>query len=232
LRSYFTTPVAYVFIVIFLFLAGLFTFNISTLFESNQASLRAFFEWLPWLYLFLVPAVGMRLWAEERRSGTIELLLTMPTTIWQAVMAKFLAAWVFLIIALALTFPMVLTVVYLGDPDMGVIFASYAGAVLMAGALLAIGLCMSALTRNQVISFVLAIVIILIFMLAGFDIVQSFFSSWSVQMAEAVGSLSFQNHFRHILLGNIRVADLLFYVSMILGWLYATRLIVEMKKDG
>jgi ABC-2 type transport system permease protein len=232
LRSYFTTPVAYVFIVIFLFLAGFFTFQVSSLFNTNQATLFPFFNWLPWLYLFLVPAIGMRLWAEERRSGTIELLLTFPTTIWQAVIAKFLAAWAFIIIALALTFPYVLTVIFLGDPDMGIIIASYFGAALMSGALLAIALCMSALTRNQVISFVLSVVLILLFMLSGFDAVQGFFSSWSVEIAEAVGALSFQTHFGNIIIGNIKFADLLFFISMIVGWLYATRIVVEMKKDG
>ncbi len=233
LRSYFITPVAYVFIVIFLFLAGFFTFQVSALFDANQATLFPFFNWLPWLYLFLVPAVGMRLWAEERRSGTIELLLTFPTTVWQAVIAKFLAAWAFIVIALALTFPYVLTIILLdGNPDIGIIIASYIGAVLMSGALLAIGLCMSALTRNQVISFVLSVVLILLFMLSGFGAVQGFFSSWSVEMAEAVGALSFQTHFGNIILGNVKYSDLLFFISMIAVWLYATRIIVEMKKDG
>ena len=171
LRSYFATPVAYVFIVIFLVLSSAFTFYLGNFYERGQADLLPFFSFLPWLYLFLVPAVSMRLWSEERKSGTIELLLTLPITMWQAVMGKFLAAWLFIGIALALTFPLWITVNYLGDPDNGVIFASYLGAWLMAGAFLAIGSCISAATRNQVVAFILTVVVCFLLVMAGFPLV-------------------------------------------------------------
>jgi ABC-2 type transport system permease protein len=177
LASYFATPVAYVFIVIFLLLAGTFTFYLGNFYERGQADLQPFFNFHPWLYLFLVPAVGMRLWSEERKSGTIELLLTLPVTMWQAVVGKFLAAWAFIGIALALTFPIWITVNYLGSPDNGVIFASYVGSFLMAGAFLAIGSCISACTRNQVIAFILTVVVCFVFLLAGFPLVLNFFSA-------------------------------------------------------
>src|SRR5467141_1908647 len=158
ITSYFTSPVAYVFIVIFLLLTGFFTFMLGGFFERREASLVSFFLWHPWLYLFLVPAVGMRLWSEERRLGTMELLLTMPITSWQAIVGKFLASWLFLALALFLTFPLVMTVNYLGSPDNGVIFCSYIGCLFMAGAYLAISCMTSAITRNQVVSFILSVV--------------------------------------------------------------------------
>ena len=230
LKAYFATPVAYVFIVIFLFLTGLFTFQLGRFYEQGQADLNAFFTWHPWLYLFLIPAIAMRLWSEERRSGTIELLLTLPVTMGQAVVAKFAAAWVFIGIALALTFPIVLTVMYLGDPDMGVIVAAYIGSFLMAGAYLAIGICMSALTRNQVISFILAVVTCLLFILAGFDVVLDFFSGWAPGLADAVSALSFLTHFESVRQGVIKAADLIFFVSLIVGWLFACGVALEMKR--
>ena len=154
--AYFTTPLAYVFIVIFLALTGSLTFFRGGFFERGQADLAPFFLFHPWLYLFLVPAIAMRLWAEERRTGTIELLMTLPTTTFAAVLGKFLAAWAFAAIALLLTFPMWLTVNWLGEPDNGVILASYLGSWVMAGAFIAIGACVSAMTKNQVIAFVVA----------------------------------------------------------------------------
>src|SRR5688572_30959658 len=169
LGSYFGSPVAYVFLVIFLLLTGFFTFTAGNFFERGEASLAAFFGWHPWLYLVLVPAVGMRVWAEERRSGTIELLLTMPVTTWQAIVAKFLASWLFLALALVLTFPAVLTVNVLGDPDNGIIAAGYLGSLLLAGAYLAVSCMTSAMTRNQVVAFILSIVICLFLILAGFN---------------------------------------------------------------
>ena len=181
LVSYFMTPIAYVFIVIFVFLSGIFAFYMGNFFARGQADLEPFFGFHPWLYLFLIPALAMRLWAEERRGGTIELLLTLPITIPQAVLGKFLAAWVFTGIALALTFPMWLTVNYLGDPDNGVIFASYLGSLLMGGAFLAIGACVSCLTKNQVIAFVVTAVVCLIFVLSGYPLVLDFFGSWAPQ---------------------------------------------------
>src|SRR6266487_6109277 len=160
LGAYFSSPLAYVFIVIFLLLCGFFTFFVGGFFERREASLvRPFFDWHPWFYLFLVPAVGMRLWAEERRVGTIELLLTMPITAWQAIVGKFLASWIFLLLALVLTFPVVFTVCYLGDADLGVIFTGYVGSALLSGGYLAVACLTSAMTRNQVISFILSVVV-------------------------------------------------------------------------
>ena len=167
LAGYFATPVAYVFIVIFLLLNGIFTFYLGDFFERGQADLQPFFTWHPWLYLFLVPALGMRLWAEERRSGTIELLMTLPISVGQAVLGKFFAAWAFTAIGLALTFPVWITVNYLGDPDNGVVLAGYFGSLMLAGASLAIAACLSALTRNQVIAFVVAVSVCFLFTVAG-----------------------------------------------------------------
>ena len=231
LRSYFTTPVAYVFIVIFLLLAGSFTFYIGSFYERGQADLEPFFTFHPWLYLFLVPAVSMRLWAEERKSGTIELLLTLPITMWQAVLGKFLAAWAFIGIALALTFPLWITVNYLGDPDNGVIITSYLGSLLMAGAFLAIGACISAATRNQVIAFILTVVVCFLFLLAGFPLVLNFFSSWAPQgLVDAVSGLSFLSHFSAIAKGVIDLRDLVYFGLTIAFWLYASAVVIDLKK--
>lgn len=179
LSSYFATPIAYVFIIIFLFLTGIFTFYLGNFFERGQADLLPFFSFHPWLYLFLIPALAMRLWAEERKSGTIELLLTLPITITEAVLGKFLAVWAFTAITLFLTFPMWISVNYLGNPDNAVILAGYIGSLLMAGAFLAIGACMSALTKNQVIAFIITVVVCLTFILSGFPLVLDFFSGWA-----------------------------------------------------
>src|SRR5437588_1758884 len=181
LGAYFSSPLAYIFIVIFLLLCGFFAFAVQpTLLDRGEASLAAnFFFWHPWFYLFLVPAVGMRLWAEERRVGTIELLLTMPITAWQAIVGKFLASWLFLAVALVLTFPVVWTVNYLGNADNGIIFCGYIGSFLLAGAYLAVSCLTSAMTRNQVISFIIAVVVCLLFLLAGFPPVLNLFSSWA-----------------------------------------------------
>ena len=231
LRSYFATPVAYVFIVIFLVLSSAFTFYLGNLYERGQADLMPFFSFHPWLYLFLVPAVSMRLWAEERKSGTIELLLTLPITMWQAVVGKFLAAWAFIGIALALTFPLWITVNYLGDPDNGVIVASYLGSLLMAGAFLAIGSCISAATRNQVVAFILTVVVCFLFVMAGFPLVLDAFSSWAPQgLVDAVAGLSFLTHFVSISKGVIDLRDLLFFASLIVAWLAATAVVVDLKK--
>ena len=231
LRSYFATPVAYVFIVIFLVLSSAFTFYLGNFYERGQADLLPFFSFLPWLYLFLVPAVSMRLWSEERKSGTIELLLTLPITMWQAVMGKFLAAWLFIGIALALTFPLWITVNYLGDPDNGVIFASYLGAWLMAGAFLAIGSCISAATRNQVVAFILTVVVCFLLVMAGFPLVLDAFRSWAPQMlVDAIASMSFLTHFSSISKGVIDLRDLLYFVLMIGFWLYASAIVIDLKK--
>lgn len=231
LRSYFATPVAYVFIVIFLILAGALTFYMGGFYERGQADLQPFFNFHPWLYLFLVPAVSMRLWAEERKSGTIELLLTLPVTVWQAVFGKFLAAWAFIVIALALTFPIWITVNYLGHPDNGVIVASYIGSALMAGAFLAIGSCLSAATRNQVVAFILTVVVCFVLLLAGFPMVLNFFRAFTPQgVVDAVAGMSFLTHFAAIGKGVIDVRDLIYFVLMIAVWLYASVVVIDLKK--
>ena len=231
LRSYFATPVAYVFIVIFLLMAGAFTFYMVGFYERGQADLQPFFSFHPWLYLFLVPAVSMRMWAEERKSGTIELLLTLPVTLWQAVCGKFLAAWAFIAIALVLTFPIWLTVNYLGDPDNGVVFASYLGSLLMAGAFLAIGSCIPATTRNQVVAFILTVVTCFLLLLAGFPLVLDVFHAIAPQgVVDAVAGLSFLTHFASISKGVIDLRDLVYFVLMIGVWLYATAVVIDMKK--
>jgi len=231
LQSYFATPVAYVFIVIFLILSSAFTFYLGGFYERGQADLLPFFNFLPWLYLFLVPAVSMRLWSEERKSGTIELLLTLPITMWQAVVGKFLAAWAFIGIALALTFPLWITVNYLGNPDNGVILASYFGALLMAGAFLAIGSCISAATRNQVVAFILTVVACFVLVMAGFPLVLDAFRSCAPQgLVDAIAGLSFLTHFASTSKGVTDRRDLLYFVLMIGFWLYASAIVIDLKK--
>lgn len=233
LTGYFATPVAYVFIVIFLVLAGLFTFSgdLGNLYERGQADLRPFFSFHPWLYLFLIPAISMRLWAEERRLGTIELLMTLPVTITQAVVGKFLAAWAFAGIALALTFPTWITVNYLGEPDNSAILAGYVGSFLMAGGFLAIGSCISALTKNQVIAFVISIVMCFLFLLSGFETVQDFFAAWAPEVVtDAIASFSFLTHFEAIAKGVIDARDLVFFGSLIAFFLFANALVLDIKK--
>lgn len=231
LAGYFATPVAYVFIAIFLILASAMCFYMGGFFERGQADLAAFFAFHPWLYLFLVPAVAMRLWAEERKSGTIELLLTLPVTTGQAVLGKFLAAWAFIGIALALTFPVWITVNYLGDPDNGAIIAGYIGSLLMAGAFLAIGSCLSAATRNQVIAFILTVVVCFLLLLAGYPLVLDAFSAWAPQaLVDGIASISFLTHFQAISKGVIDLRDLVYFGLMIGAWLYASAIVVEMKK--
>src|SRR5688572_30706179 len=231
LASYFATPLAYVFIVIFLVLNGAFTFYMGGLYERGQADLDPFFNFHPWLYLFLIPAISMRLWAEERKSGSIELLMTQPITLWDAVLGKFLAAWLFAGLALVLTFPLWITVAYLGEPDNGAIFAAYIGSFLMAGGFLAIGSCMSALTRNQVIAFILAVVACFIFLLAGFPLVLDVFSSWAPQaLVNAIASLSFLTHFESISKGVIDLRDILYFTMLIAFFLLATSITLEVRK--
>lgn len=231
LASYFATPVAYVFIVIFLILAGAMTFYYGELYERGRADLQPFFSFHPWLYLFLVPAIAMRLWAEERKSGTIELLLTLPITMWQAVVAKFLAAWAFVGIALGLTFPIWITVNYLGDPDNGVIVAGYLGSLLMAGAFLAIGSCLSAATRNQVVAFILTVVICFLLLMAGFPLVLGFFQAFLPQgIVDAIAGLSLFSHFQAIAKGVVDLRDLVYFALTIMAWLYATAIVIDLKK--
>ena len=231
LAGYFATPVAWVFIVIFLVMAGAFTFYIGAFYERGIADLDPFFTFHPWLYLFLVPAIAMRLWAEERRSGTIELLLTLPLTLWQAVLGKFLAAWLFVGLALLLTFPIWLTVNYLGDPDNGVIASGYIGSWLMAGGFLAIGSCMSALTRNQVVAFILAVVVCFGFLVSGLPMVMDLFSSWAPQsLLDAIAEFSFLAHFATISRGVIDLRDLVYFALVIAVWLLANTIVLELKK--
>ncbi len=231
LTSYFRTPVADVFIVIFLMLMGAFTFYLGGFYERGQADLRPFFDFHPWLYLFLVPALAMRLWAEERKSGTIELLMTLPISPFQAVVGKFLAAWVFAGIALALTFPIWMTVNYLGDPDNGAIFAAYVGSFLMAGGFLAIGSCLSALTQNQVIAFVITVVVCFGFLLAGFPMVLDAFSGWAPQfLVDGIASLSFLTHFRDISRGVIDLRDLVYFALVIGTFLFANMIVLQWKQ--
>ena len=231
--AYFATPLAYVFIVIFLALAGAMTFFIGNFFGRGQADLEPFFAWHPWLYLFLVPAVAMRLWAEERKTGTIELLLTLPVSLAGAVIGKYLAAWVFAGVALALTFPLWITVNYLGSPDNGAIVAGYAGSFVLAGAYLAIGICVSALTRNQVIAFVVSCATCFLFAVSGTPVVLNFFSGWApILLVDTVASFSFMTHFQAITRGVIDARDAVFFGSLIALCLYANVVIVEWKKGG
>jgi ABC-2 type transport system permease protein len=231
LRAYFATPLAYIFIVIFLALAGSFTFFLGNFFERGQADLTSFFTFHPWLYLFLVPAIAMRLWAEERRTGTIELLMTLPTTTFSAVLGKFLAAWVFAGIALLLTFPLWITVNYLGDPDNGVIALSYFGSWLMAGAFIAIGACMSALSKNQVIAFVLGAAACFLFLMSGVDLVLAAFRPWAPQLwVDTVASFSFITHFAQLMKGTVSLATLLFFASLVGLCLVINTLLADLKK--
>ncbi|MGV8844245.1 MAG: ABC transporter permease subunit [Pseudomonas sp.] len=231
LASYFATPLAYVFTVIFLVLSGVFTFYLGDFYESGQASLSPFFNFHPWLYLFLIPALAMRLWAEERKSGTIELLMTLPISRSEAVLGKFLAAWVFAGLALALTFPMVLTVNYLGEPDNGAILTGYIGSWLLAGAYLAIGSCVSALAKNQVIAFILTASACFLFMVSGMPLVLDAFSSWAPQwLLDTVASLSFLIRFDAISKGVIDLRDLLYFITFIAAWLAATAIVIDLKK--
>ena len=229
--SYLATPVAYVFTVIFLVLAASLTYYLGGFYERGQADLAPFFNFHPWLYLFLIPAISMKLWAEERKSGSIELLMTQPVTLWEAVLGKFFAAWIFTALALALTFPLWITVNYLGNPDNGTILAAYIGSLLLAGGFLAIGSCMSALTRNQVVAFILGVVACFIFLLAGFPLVLDVFRSWAPQvLVDAIASLSFLAHFESIAKGVIDVRDLLYFGMLIAFFLLATSIALEWHK--
>ncbi len=229
--SFFATPLAYVFLLIFLVLTSAFTFYLGGFYESGQANLNPFFNFHPWLYLFLVPALAMRMWAEERQTGTIELLMTLPITRFESVLGKFLAAWVFAGIALLLTFPMVLTVNYLGDPDNGAILTGYIGSWLLAGAYLAVGSCMSAWAKSQVIAFILTVSLCFVFVLSGFPLVLDVFNAWAPQwLLDTVASFSFLTRFQAISKGVIDVRDLLYFVSFIAAWLMATAVVIDLKK--
>ena len=233
LKSYFDSPVAYVFLVVFLMLVNFLTFFVSRYYEAGQADLRAFFFWHPWVYLILVPAAAMRLWSEERKSGTIELLLSMPVTMVQAIAGKFLAAWIFLGIWLVLTFPIVVTTLYLGSPDLGVVIGGYVGSFLLAGAYLAVGVLTSALTRNQVISFVLSVVICLFLVLAGWPPVTDILVKWAPQwLVSGVASFSVMPHYESVQRGVLDLRDLAYYASVIVFMLFGAHLVLENRKSA
>lgn len=231
LMSYFATPLAYIFIVIFLIANGIFTFELGGFFLRGQADLLPFFGFHPWLYLFMVPAIAMSLWADERKTGTIELLMTLPIKLSDAVIGKFLAAWVLTGIALALTFPVWITVNYLGDPDNGVIFAAYIGSWLMAGGFLSIGSCMSACTKNSVIAFILTVSICFIFVIMGSPILLNTFPDWLPQfLVDALSAMGFLTHFDSISKGVLDIRDMLFFTVFIGAWLTASAIVIEIKK--
>ncbi len=231
--AYFATPLAYVFIVIFLFTMGAFTFYVGHFYENGIADLSVFFAYHPWLYLFLVPAISMRLWAEERRTGTMELLLTLPVPLWATVVGKYLAAWAFTGIALFLTFPIWLTVNFLGEPDNGVIVASYIGSFLIAGGYLAIGSCISAITNNQVIAFVVSVVVCFLFTVSGSPLVLDFVRAWAPSiLSDAIASFSFVTHFTSITAGVLDLRDVVFFFSLIALFLAANVVVVDLKKGG
>ncbi|MBS3735295.1 MAG: heme exporter protein CcmB [Phycisphaerae bacterium] len=231
LKAYFTTPVAYVFLVVFLFFAGYLPFELGDFYIRRQADLSAFFRYLPALLAVLVPCVAMRLWAAERRSGSIELLLTLPITVRHAVLGKFVAAWAFLGIALLLTLPMPLTVAYLGEPDLGPMLCGYAGAFLMAGGFLAVGCFFSALSRSQVISFVLAVVVCGILVYAGMPTTQGFLTgSLGAGVAGVVESFSMQSHFASIQRGVIALGDVIYFLAVICGWLAACWVVLDERR--
>ena len=230
-RGYFATPLAYVFVVIFLMLTGIFTFYIGNFYARDQADLLPFFNFHPWLYLFLVPAISMRLWAEERKTGSIELLMTLPVTLWQSVLGKYLAAWGIIGIALLLTFPIWITVNYLGEPDNGVIITEYLASFLMAGGFLAIGACISATSRNQVVAFIITVVICFLFLLSGLPMVLDIFYGWAPQfIVDAVAGVSFLTHFNSLSKGVIDLRDIVYFTLIIVSWLYANTIVLEMKK--
>jgi ABC-2 type transport system permease protein len=231
--TYFATPLAYVFIVIFLFAMGAFTFYIGNFYQNGVADLTVFFGYHPWLYLFLVPAIAMRLWAEERRTGTMELLLTLPVPPWAAVVGKFLAAWAFTGLALALTFPIWLTVNFLGSPDNGVILASYIGSFLMAGGYLAIGAAISAMTNNQVIAFVVSVVVCFLFTVSGAPLVLDFFRDWApLLLINTIASFSFLTHFSAITAGVIDLRDAIYFISLIALFLLVNIVVIDLKRTG
>ena len=231
LRSYFVTPVAYVFLVIFLVLAGILTFYAGDFYERGQADLQPFFVMHPWLYLILVPAITMRMWAEEAKGGTLELLLTLPLTLWQAMLGKFFAAWLFIGLALVLTFPIWITVNYLGSPDNGVILASYLGSWLMAGSFIAIGACLSALTRSQVVAFILTALVCVLLILVGQPQVLDFFSgALPRKLINAVAHLSMLRHFEAIARGVLDIRDMMYFLLSTIGWLVAGVLLLDLKR--
>ncbi len=232
LQSYFLSPVAYIFLAVFLLLLGSNTFFIGDFFSRGKADLEPFFMWHPWLYLFLIPAITMRLWAEERRSGTAELLVTLPIPLWQIVMGKFFAAWAFTSFALFLTFPIWITVNYLGSPDNGVVVAGYVGSLLMAGSYIAIGSCLSAITRSQVVAFVLSVTTCLVFTILGYPMIINFFNFWLPNsVVDTLANFSFLTHFGTIIRGVLEWRSLIYFFSLMTAWLFATIVIMEQRRN-
>lgn len=232
-KSYFESPVAYVFLVVFLLLIGFLTFSVGSFYERNSADLSPFFFWHPWVYLLLVPAACMGLWAEERRTGTVELLLTMPITMTQAIVGKFLAAWAFISLAIILTFPIVFTTCHLGNPDLGVVFCGYLGSILLAGAYVSTGMLTSSMTRSQVIGFVLALVICLLLLLAGWEPITGYFVKWApLWLVNAVESVSFMPHYASMQRGVIDLRDIGYYVSVMFLMLSATHVVLDNRKSA
>lgn len=232
-KSYFESPVAYVFMVVFLILIGFLTFSVTSFYERGTADLQSFFFWHPWVYLLLVPAATMGLWAEERRAGTIELLLTMPITMLQAILGKFLAAWLFITLAIALTFPIVITTCYLGNPDIGVVMSGYLGSIMLAGSYVSIGMLTSSMTRSQVVAFVLSLIFCLILLLAGWEPVIGFFVRWAPNwLVEGVAAFSFMPHFESIQRGVIDVRDIGYYFSVIVFMIFATHVVLDNRKTA
>ncbi len=231
-RSYLNSPIIYVFLVFFLILNGVFTFKVGGFYQIGQANLRAFFMWHPWLYLFLIPAVSMSLWAEERKSGSIELLFTLPVGMFEAMVGKFLAAWLFTAIALILTFPMVFTVLYLGKPDIDVILTGYIGSILLSGGYLSVGCFFSATTKNQVISFITTFVTCLFLVLIGFEPFVRFFHDINIPLwfLEQIGIFSFFTHFSSIQKGILDVRDIFYFLSIIVISLFCGALVLENRK--
>ena len=231
-KSYFDSPVAYVFLVAFLVLVGFLTFGVAMFYERRQADLTPFFFWHPWVYLLLVPAATMGLWAEERRNGTIELLLTLPITLWEALIGKFLAAWAFIGIALALTFPIVCTAAWLGSPDFGAVFCGYLGSFLLAGAATAIGVFASSLSRSQVIGFVIALAVTFLMLIIGFDPVVNAVANWGVPygIVNAVASCSLLQHFESMRRGVVDFADIGYYAGVIVFMLTAAQVVTDSRK--
>ncbi len=228
LLGYFRSPVAYVFIIIFLISTSGTAWYLGNFYQSNEASLELFFFFHPWLYLFLIPAVGMRLWAEERRTGTIEILLTLPVSLITVVVSKFLAAWIFIGVALLCTFPMVITTYYLGDPDGGVIVGGYLGSFLMAGAYLAVSAFTSSLTKNQVISFILSFLICLIFVLLGWGVLtRTLADIFPVWLSDTITQFSFTTHYNGLRRGLVDFRDVIFFASIIGFMLLANVLVLD-----
>lgn len=233
LKSYFQSAVAYVFMVVFLVLTGFLTFSVAHFYERGTADLTAFFFWHPWVYLLLVPAATMGLWAEERRSGTVELLLTMPITMSEAILGKFLAAWLFIAIGVVLTFPVAITTAYLGNPDMGVIAAAYLGSILLAGAYVAVGMLTSSMSRSQVIGFVLGLLGCLVLLLAGWEPITGFFVRWAPGwLVNAVASISFMPHYESMQRGVIDLQDIAYYVSVMVLMIFATHIVLDNRKSA